>query len=140
MPRLTNSGYLAKRRNLAVHWHRSELGWSKLTFEDQCTLHEYYEPSMDLTDDQAITYRRAVTARWPSLPHRAGKAYAEFTKVIAQLEATPPSPKKLPGRRRTNKSYAIRTEGLVRPDVDFDKLARVLLAMAKDQTEKKNLR
>ncbi|KTS91138.1 hypothetical protein NS183_05660 [Microbacterium testaceum] len=92
---------------------------------------------MDLTDDQAIAHRQAVTAKWPSLPHRAGKAYAEFTKVIAQLEAAPPQPKKIPGRRRTNKSYVIRTEGLVRPDVDFDKLARVLLAIARDEAEKK---
>ena len=78
-----------------------------------------------------------MTANWPSLPHRAGKAHAEFTKVIAQLEAPPPPPKRTPGRRRTNKSYIIRTEGLVRPDVDFDKLARVLLAIARDQAEKK---
>ena len=137
MPRITNSDYLAHRKNLSDNWKRSELGWSKLNFKDQCTLHEYYEPSMDLTDDQAITYRQAVTAKWPSLPHRAGKAYAEFTKVIARLEAAPPQQKRPPGRRRTNKSYAIRTEGLVRPDVDFDKLARVLLDIARDQAEKK---
>jgi hypothetical protein len=100
-------------------------------------LHEYYEPSTDLTNDQAITYRQAVTAKWPSLPQRAGKAYAEFTKVIARLEATPPPAKRTPGRRRTNKSYVIRTDALVRPDVDFDKLARVLLAIAQDEAEKK---
>ncbi|SIS15102.1 hypothetical protein [Microbacterium sp. RURRCA19A] len=137
MPRITNSDYLAHRKTLPDNWKRSEQGWSKLNFEDQCTLHEYYEPSMDFTDDQAIAYRQAVTAKWPSLPHRAGKAYAEFTKIIARLEATPPPPKKTPGRRRTNKSYVIRTEGLVRPDVDFDKLARVLLAIARDKDEKK---
>ena len=77
------------------------------------------------------------SAKWPSLPHRAGKAYAEFTKVIAQLEAAPPQPKRPSGGRRTNKAYVIRTEGVVRPDVDFDKLARVLLAIARDEAEEK---
>ena len=96
-----------------------------------------YQPSMDLPEDQAVTYRQAVTAKWPSLPHRAGKAYAQFSKVIAQLESAPPPPKKTPGRRRTNKSFVIRTEALVRPDVDFDKLSRVLLAIARDKAEKK---
>lgn len=137
MPRLTNLTYLANRQLLASHWAQDEYGWSNLSFEDQCTLHEYYQPSMDLTDDQAIGYRQAVTEKWPSLPQRAGKAYAEFTKAIAQLEATPPPPKRPAGRKRTNKSYVIRTEGLVRPDVDFDKLARVLLDIARDQAEKK---
>lgn len=102
-----------------------------------CALHKYYEPSVDLTEDQSIASRQAVTAKWPSLPQRAGKAYAEFVRVIAQLEAAPPRAKRIPGRRRTNKSYVIRTEGLVRPDVDFDKLARVLLAIARDEAEKK---
>ncbi|WP_314456177.1 hypothetical protein [uncultured Microbacterium sp.] len=92
---------------------------------------------MGVTDDQAVAYRQAVTAKWPSLPQRAGKAYAEFTRVIAQLEAAPPRAKRIPGRRRTNKSYVIRTEGLIRPDVDFDKLAHVLLAIARDEAEKK---
>lgn len=138
MPRTTNGAYLKRRSTLTDSWTRHEYGWSNLSFEDQCTLHDYYKPSMGLTEDPAISYRQAVTAKWPSLPHRAGKAYAEFTKVIAQLEAAPPQPKRIPGRRRTNKSYAIRTEGLVRPDVDFDKLARVLLDIARDQAEKKN--
>lgn len=137
MPRLTNTTYLANRSTLGKYWHRNELGWSKLSFENQSTLHEYYEPSMDLTEDQAIAYRQAVTAKWPSLPHRADRAYAEYNKVIAQLEAAPPQPRRTPGRRRTNKSYVIRTEALVRPDVDFDKLARVLLAIARDEAEKK---
>lgn len=92
---------------------------------------------MDLTDDQASTYRQAVTAKWPSLPRRAGKAYAKFTKVITRLEATPPPPKRTPGRRRKKKLYVVRTEGVVRPDVDFDKLARVLLVIARDKAEKK---
>ncbi|MDT0117521.1 hypothetical protein Q9R20_11025 [Microbacterium sp. PRF11] len=91
---------------------------------------------MDLTEVQAIRYRQAVTAKWPSLPQRAGKAFAEFIKVIEQLGATPPPPKRPAGRRRTIKSYVIRAEGLVRTDVDFDKLARVLLAVAQDQAEK----
>ncbi|WZH35538.1 MAG: hypothetical protein PIR02_12215 [Microbacterium enclense] len=137
MSRLTNTTYLTNRSALGEYWKRSELGWSRLNFEDQCTLHEYYEPSMDLTDDEAIMYRQAVTAKWPSLPHRAGKAYAEFTKVIAQLEAAPQRPKRALGRRRTNKSYVIRTDALVRRDVDFDKLARALLAIARDKAEKK---
>jgi len=93
---------------------------------------------MNLTDDQASGYRHAVTTKGPSLPQRAGKSYAEFHKVIAQLEATPPPPTRSASRRRTNKSYVIGTEGLVRPDVDFDKPARVLLAVAQDQAEKKD--
>lgn len=139
MPRLTRTTYLLNRNVLTDHWRRSERGWTKLTFEDQCTLHEYYKPSTDLTDEQAITYRQAVTAKWSNLPHRAGKAYAEFTKVIARLEAAPPPANRTPGRRRTNKSYVIRTEAIVRSDVDFDKLARVLLAIARDKAEKKKV-
>ncbi|KQR23386.1 hypothetical protein [Microbacterium sp. Leaf151] len=139
MPRLANTTYLNNRSSLGKYWRRKERGWSKLSFEDQCALHEYYEPSMDLTDDQAIAYREAVTAKWPSLPQRAGKAYVEFTKVIVQLEASPPPRPMTPLKRKHSRTpYVIRTEALVRSDIDFDKLSRVLLAVARDQADKKN--
>ncbi|MFG6279580.1 hypothetical protein [Microbacterium sp. 5K110] len=136
MPRLTNKTYLCNRSALGKFWRRSEHGWSKLSLEDQCTLHEYFEPTMDLTDDQAIAYRQAVTAEWPNLPQRAGKAYAQFTRVIAQLEAEPPRLKTSPKSKHRRTPYIVRVEALARPDVDFDKLARALLAFAKEKVDR----
>ncbi|KIC60026.1 hypothetical protein [Microbacterium hominis] len=133
MPRLTNKTYLCNRSIIGKLWRRSEHGWSKLSLEDQCTLHEYFEPTMDLTDDQAIAYRQTVTAKWPNLPQ--GAAYAQFTRVITRLEAEPPRLKTSPKSKHKRTPYIVRVEALARPDVNFDKLARALLASAKHKVD-----
>jgi len=46
-------------------------------------LHEYYHPCAEsATEESLLEYYRHIKSTQPSLPHRAGKAYAEFVRRI----------------------------------------------------------
>ena len=133
MPRLTDDNYLNQRELIEREWNHSDGHFARLTVVDQYTLHTYYRPSKKLSDQEALEHRHIVTSSQPSLPQRAGKAFAHF---ISALTAPQPKPVVTPYRRRRRGPYQVRVASIVRPDVDFDKLARVLLDIVRDQAAK----
>lgn len=130
MPRLIDSTYLSQRELLKREWTHSDGHFARLSFADQHALHAYYLPSKNLSDQESLEHRRSVTIAQPSLPQRAGKSFAHF---INALTAPQPKPVITPYRQRRRGPYQVRAAGLIRPDVDFDKIARVLLEVAQER-------
>jgi hypothetical protein len=99
-----------------------------LPYDDQLNIHGFYAPYLKLTDEQAIHHRRQVTADYSSLPHRASKT---FKKVAALIR---PDGTRAYMRRSSSKSKERRVyiSALARPEPDIDKLARVLLEVARE--------
>lgn len=100
----------------------------------QMDLHAYYMLTKDLTNEQLIVHREAVTKKSPSLPHRAGKASKALDAATERLSQLPkpalalrPAPRK--GKRGP---VSIRVTSLVRPEIDAKKLANALLRVAKE--------
>ena len=84
-------------------------------------------------DEDAIAYRQEQTKREPSLPHKAGRAYAHFEQIIAvdrEQRALQPITKTVPmhGAKRPKKT--VRVTGLVRPELDAKKFAEILVRVA----------
>jgi len=80
MPRLTNSDYLLYRAELAALFEEQVPVQVFLSYRDQLVLHDYFAPTQELTDAEAIAHRLAITQANPSLPNRAGK-------ILRQIEA-----------------------------------------------------
>ena len=136
MPRLTNKDYLSQRQFLVDVWKASPGLFSVLSYNQQLDLHGFYAPYRDLTDTEAITHRRQVTADHPSLPNSAGKLYVRFFTHVQQVQerlqqqppqlATSKAPTPRTGRRN------IQVRALARPEPDLQKVAKALLEVARD--------
>lgn len=128
MPRLTPSTYLIHHQQLKTVWETHQYWFAALSPNDQWALHQFYKPSVNLTATELLAHRRAVTAADPSLPHRAGRAYAklshgERSRAIAG----------------TASSRAITVRSVVRPEPDLRLLAKVYIRMAlEDMKERQN--
>jgi len=129
MPRLTDSDYLHHRQLLTEAWVEEDFAYLQIV--EQQELLDYYHPAEAFTDVEALAYRRAVTARHPELPQQAGRAFAHLVEIVETRTRDLPHPKAPVQLRRRKGPYTVRTAGLVRAKPDFDKLARVLLDVAK---------
>jgi hypothetical protein len=101
---------------------------------EQWDLHEYYRFTEQLSEDQLHQHWRSVQAAGSSLPHRAGRAYAAFQPFLVdepiRIVVQPPVSS---AKRRQVK--AVQIKSLVRPEIDIEKLARVLLQIADQPDE-----
>lgn len=135
MPRLTDAAYLSQRNLLVGEVDQQRGRLIHLDIGDQVVLHDFFQPSRTMTDQEALAYRRRMTEAWPSLPHQAGRAYSR----LLQQPLTRPQPAVVNrgGRAGKRKRLEVRAAGQVRADIDFDKLARVLVAIARERDEQK---
>lgn len=131
MPRLTSRDYLTHRQFLCQCWEeRDGVAFADLPYQQQLDLHDYFAPSIALTDREALTHRTAMTKAFPSLPQKAGRAYEA---MCAAIEGTPnrivdtfssetTTVELIAGKRRS-----LRMTGIARPKVDHYRVARALL-------------
>ncbi|WP_137243926.1 hypothetical protein [Plantibacter flavus] len=133
MPRLTDSTYLKQRAYLVGLWDRDGYELTLIRPTEQWELHGFFRLAEPLTDEQALAHRREVTAEDPSLANRAGKAYVRLLSEVsandARLAAMPASlPPRKKGDPRPTRNITVRT--LVRPEIDYKRLAHALYEMA----------
>jgi hypothetical protein len=121
-------------------WEGFSTVFTYLTYDQQVELHRFYATTKDFSDEEAVAYRKEVSAKEPSLPNRAGKLYARVSRIAElvqkYIESQPElKPKKAPKKVRTrvpSSKVNIRIKALARPEPDIDKLAQILLEVAKD--------
>lgn len=130
MTRLSTSGYLANRSELLVDWLTKLPVLARLSFIDQRTLHEYFAFTQRLNDTEAVAHRKAVTAIYRSLPHRAGKAMKRFVLLSSIDWAAEHRKQESIGQKRQH----IRTaHGLLRPNVNLEQIAGAVLSQLMDE-------
>ena len=78
MPRLTNADYLQLHHGLRHLWFDHRRAFGLITSQQQRALHQFFLPTEDVPDAELLQHRRDVSIRWPSLPHRAGRATARL--------------------------------------------------------------
>lgn len=128
MLRLNTSTYLHHHHQLKELWIVDVSAFSYLTFRDQVDLHTYFQFASDKTEAELIEHRRNVRAFDPSLPHRAGRAYAKLQRG----ERAPATSSAVPGGGR------ISVRPIVRPEIDLRMLAKALLYTALDQEKRRS--
>lgn len=89
-------------------------------------MHRFYQPASDMTATELIAHRRSVTAADPSLPHRAGRAYAKLSRGEWSRATT-----------RTTNGRTISVRSVVRPKPDLRLLAKVYIRMAREDMKER---
>jgi len=132
MPRLTNPAYLDQRHRLMVAWEFHSQLIAELEPYEQHTLHDFFAISREIYDEDAVVHRQEQTKREPSLPHKAGRAYAHFEQIIAadrEKRATATT-ETVPMRGAKRPKKVVRVAGLVKPELDVPGLARMIHRLA----------
>ena len=135
MPRLTNQQYLKYYQSLSRLWHEDPHTFSYIRPIDQRRLHEYFQLSKDMTSATLLEHRKAVTKKYSSLPHEAGRALAKLdaaTAAKAEERAQPRATVKRPVGSRRGK---IIVSGVLKPEVDLHKLSRVMTSIMESMAE-----
>jgi hypothetical protein len=140
MPRLTDQHHLQTHRQLKRFWEHAKSAYGHLTPTEQWQLHDFYQPSKDLTDIELLKHRNEITIKRPSLPQQAGRALAKLYAAAAygaargvRLRATATIK---PAKRTIHRVRAVQVYGVVKPEPDLKKLARALVQIAIDMQNK----
>jgi len=136
MPRLTNTHYLITRKWLTELWLSDPGAWASTSPEDQRLLHDYFEPSIPLSPEQALAHRWQVTVAQPSLPQRAGRALKRFRRVVQGELSWVPEPVVSP-RRGRQAQHAISVRSVLQPHPDPAKLARIVISVAATEAKRR---
>jgi len=129
MPRLTNADYLLYRSELFLVWDDMNV-FGRLSAQDQWILHGYFVPTKQISAEEAIAHRKAVSRAIPSLPNRAGKVMrkVQLLQSIDWIKVARP-PQDAGPRHLTLRS-------IVRPEPDLDQIARSMISLAIEAAER----
>ncbi len=137
VPRLTNRDYLADREFLVEAWKLFRGIFTAVSYNQQLELHAFYQPSRNLTAEEALVHRAKITRERPNLPQKAGKhfkkVYQAASALSDRLDQEPAldlmQPVKVPAGGRRH----IRVVPLARPEPDLKILANLLLDLAEQE-------
>lgn len=139
MPRLTSRDYLTNRQFIRQQWlDWNGIAFGSLPFQEQHDLHDYYVPSIPITDEQALRHRVEMTKSFPSLPQKAGKAYKAIRAavyghpnvIVDDFREATASVEMIAGMQR-----GLRITGIARPQIDHYRLARALVNLLRDDVD-----
>lgn len=138
MSRLTNAAYLNLHRHLRQLRRHDSGMFSLLSAPEHWDIHPFYATDWNFSDAELGEYRPKITSQDPSLPQRAGKALTKLMHGMDALDARREAKQTAmatataePKRKTKNVDRVIKISGVVHPTPNTDKLARVLLDVAK---------
>lgn len=137
MARLRSETCLKQRSHLRHLWFDRDGGaMFRRSALEQRDLHGFNGITEQFNERQVLTYRVETSREHPSLPQRAGRAYAHLQAIERQLATLPPRlPAVKDGKRRNHRSKDLNMEvrALVQPTIDYEKLASALLEHADNE-------
>ena len=136
MPRLTTLNYLAQRAALRREWfERHGYAFAVLSPADQILIHTFFEPTKNFTPLKLLEHRKTQTALSPTLPQRAGRAFARIRPFL-DLELIPRAVRPAAERRQRWKAGErnIRVFSQVNPELDPKRFTQLFMMMLDDGT------
>lgn len=130
MPRITFATYCERRKRLASVWQQATYGFVRLAPSQQRELYEYYRFTEPLSDSVLRRHWLDIRTSKSSLPQRASRSYLALEHLLVRSQELPQA---ISAGSRSNKKY-FRVYGYIREEPDARKVARVLLEMARKQT------
>lgn len=121
MPRLNRSTYFIRHGLLSYMWDTHPQLFSLLSPTAQLELHRFFLPTVDIEEHELASYRDYINQLEPSLAHKAGKHFKEFTTPrpeVAEVIAK-------------SKSFELRP--IMKPEPDLQMLARAFVKLAEQQ-------
>lgn len=118
MPRLTRSQHFVRHGLLSYLWETHRQLFSLLSATAQLELHRFFLPTVDIEEHELASYRDYINKREPSLAHKAGKHFKEFTRPRPEVAEI------ITG----SKNFEVRP--IMKPEPDLQKLARAFVKAA----------
>lgn len=148
MSRVAPHQHYQRYQFLRTAWFEFPKLYGLLRLRSQWQLHEFYQPSKELTKRQLITHIYHLSLTKPALVHQAGKhsrlLYRVFRYIAKELNVSrsewyrvfgsiterinPPNTITLPDRHG-NRHFIV---AAARPELDVEKVARGLLRLAEE--------
>jgi hypothetical protein len=123
VPRLTRSQYFIRHGLLSYLWETHRQLFSLLSSTAQLELHRFFLPTVDIEEHELASYRAYINKLEPSLAHKAGKHFKEFTTPRPEVA------------KIITKSKNFELRPIMKPEPDLQKLARAFIAVAKSRTK-----
>lgn len=133
MPRLSNEYYYHRHEFLRWLWLNKDAAYSYLSPNEQWAIHDYYQPSKELSFQELVAHRREVSKERPNLPAVAGKAAHRLYQLVKGQRS--PKPTHRPRQRQSSKRQ-VTIRAVVRPEINMKQLARALIAVAEDMARR----
>lgn len=127
MPRVTYETYRQRHLQLRQLWNERQGVFVLLDPKEQWAVHEYFLCADRPTETELHAHYVTLKIEGSSLPHRAGKAYAELGR---RLQTGRPIQKAYVASQ-ANKGKVLSVRPLVHPTIDVDSLVDVLMKIAK---------
>lgn len=134
MPRLSNDLYYHRYEVLRWLWLNRVGIYSYISPKEQWAIHDYFQPSKQLSFQELVDHRRTVSRERPSLPATAGRAANQIWQLIEGQRAPRPFAQ---SEQRGSRQRQVTVRAVVRPEIDIEKLAKTLLELAKLQAKDK---
>ena len=119
MPRLNRSQYFIRHGLLSYLWETHRQLFSLLSPTAQLELHRFFLPTVDIQEHELASYRDYINKHEPSLAHKAGKHFKEFTRPRPEVAEI-----------ITRKKQVV-VRPIMNPEPDLQKLARAFIQVAK---------
>ncbi len=103
--------------------------FAELSPQEQWYLHDYFRPSEQLSDDELLAHRKAISRQRPSLPQSAGRA---FNLLVRMLQRSWSRSRRDPEARGAVANHAVHhiiVRAVVQPKPDVDMYARAVVQM-----------
>ncbi len=102
-------------------WSTHPQLFSLLSPTAQLELHRFFLPTVDFEEHELASYRDYINKLEPSLAHKAGKHFKEFTTPRPEV------------REIITNSKTSKLRPIMRPEPDLQKLARAFVDLAEHQ-------
>jgi hypothetical protein len=119
VPRLTRSQYFIRHGLLSYLWETHQQLFSLLSPTAQLELHRFFLPTVDIEEHELASYRDYINKIEPSLAHKAGKHFKEFTKPRPEVAEI------------ITRKKPVVVRPIMNPEPDLQKLARAFIQAAK---------
>lgn len=137
MPRLTNPIYTRIHHYLRRYWVEDPQVYSLLAPSEQWDIHAFFQPYVEWRDEELVEYRKRISKERPSLPQRAGRALRRFDWAVSELARLRALEAGLTAEeRKKHKAKSIHVYPLMRPEPDFQKIARALIRLAEEKVKR----
>jgi hypothetical protein len=124
LPRLSNRVYYEKHLALRQIWNEQSQTFGYLSAVEQHNIHDFFQPSKELSFEELVAHRKRISQQRPSLPAVAAKAVSKLGQYGLGLRK--------PRQARPVNGRQISVRAVVRPEIDVEKLAKAMLELAKE--------
>lgn len=123
MPRLSKKQYWKYHKWLKHLWENDISVYAEISPARQRQLHDFFQPSKDLSREELLEHRQRITAEQPNLPHQAGWALKKLQQEIQR-------PRVVVAPRKYARNVKVTAHPIIRPEIDSSLVAQAYLATA----------